>query len=346
MEKENRITLEDESENKTEDINPSSEKVKINVNSDNNLSETKEELKSYQKVENFSETNTLKDIDNNDDSVVIESIASIEESNMNNKFFFTEVMSTAGPRKNFQEDAREGDYDLGEDVVGCFVRKNKAFFWLFDGTSDNPIFRTLDNKEIISSRLLSQDIAWNLQRIIWDNKTIINTEVVLRDCLSSILVDWQSKLNGLNDIDKERLFEILVEKTSMTVSSTAIFGIFDLNGNLNVSQIGDSFIVTNPVISYPNLKGRFFVVIKANLDEKLFLVESNTFEDTRCNTISVENIKTIITGTDGISKNTQKWLQLKPADFTDPVFRRTISAIKHDTCDDKALCVIQILEDV
>ena len=53
MEKENRITLEDESENKSEDINPDSEKVEINVNSDNNLSETKEELKSYQKIGNF-----------------------------------------------------------------------------------------------------------------------------------------------------------------------------------------------------------------------------------------------------------------------------------------------------
>jgi len=131
----------------------------------------------------------------------------------------------------------------------------------------------------------------------------------------------------------------------MTISSTAIFGMLDINGNLNVSQIGDSFIVTNPCNFFSDIKGRFFVVIKANQEEKLFSVESNSFEDTRCETKSFENVKTIIAGTDGVSQNTQKWLQLKPADFTDPVFRKTISAIKHDTCDDKALCVIQILND-
>lgn len=266
-------------------------------------------------------------------------------SNSNSRFFFTEIMSTAGPRKNFQEDARDGDYDLGEDVVGCIVKKDIAFFWVLDGTSDSPIFLTTDKKEVISSRLLSQDIGWMLQRNIWDKCNSLNPEEALRECFYSIVEDWKDKLNSLNDADKDRLFEILSQKTSMTVSSTAVFGTISINGNLNVSQIGDSFIVTNPNINTPNLKGRFFLVIKANVEEKVFTVQSNSFEDTRCNTVILDNVQTIVVGTDGISQNTQKWLQFKPADFTDPVFRKTISAIKQTTCDDKALCVIQILND-
>ena len=270
---------------------------------------------------------------------------SVSIENLNSKFFFTEIMSTAGPRKNFQEDARDGDYDLGEDVVGCIVKKDIAFFWVLDGTSDNPIFLTTDKKEVFSSRILSQDIGWILQRIIWDKRNNINPEEALKECFYSIIADWQNKLNGLNDTDKERLLDILAQKATMMVSTTAIFGMLDINGNLNVSQIGDSFIVTNPTNNTVNLKGRFFVVIKANVEERTLTVESNSFEDTRPNTISLDNVQTIVAGTDGLSQNTQKWLQLKPADFTDPVFRKTISAIKHDTCDDKALCVIQILND-
>jgi len=338
MEKENTIAMNEEIEKKPENISIKPEYLESNVNCDDALSET-------QITSPCSEQKTQEFAHNNEDCEIKESFAPITDSNLNSKFFYTEVMSTAGPRKNFQEDAREGDYDLGEDVVGCIVKKDKAFFWLLDGTSDTPIFLTTDKKEIISSRLLSQDIGWNLQRIIWNKKDTINSEDALRECLNSIVEDWQIKLNCLNDADKDRLFEILSLKASMTVSSTAIFGTLGINGNLNVSQIGDSFIVTNPASNTPNLKGRLFVVIKANLEEKAFTVESNPFEDTRCNTISLENIKTIIVGTDGVSHNTQKWLQLKPADFTDTAFRKTISAIKHGTCDDKALCVIQILTD-
>lgn len=290
-----------------------------------------------QKVESFPQ--------NKEEDCKKESSVPVTGETNSNKFFFTEIMSTAGPRKNFLEDAREGDLDLGEDVVGCIVKRDKAFFWLLDGTSDTPIFLTKDKKEIISSRLLAQDIGWNLQRIIWDTKDNINSEDALRHCREAIVEDWQIKLNSLGDEDKDLLLTILAEKTSMTVSSTAIFGIFSIEGNLDVSHVGDSFMLTSPKSDTTDNKGRFFIVIKAIHEQKAFVVDINPFEDTRCSTTSLQNIKTVIVGTDGISLNTQKWLQLKPADFRDPAFRKTISAIKHSTCDDKALCVIQILSD-
>lgn len=172
----------------------------------------------------------------NEDIEAKESSCSEPISNLSGRFFFTEIMSTAGPRKNFQEDARDGDYDLGEDVVGCIVKKDTAFFWVLDGTSDSPIFLTTDKKEIISSRLLSQDIGWMLQRNIWDKNNPLNPEEALRECFYSIVEDWQNKLNSLSDADKDRLFKILSQKTSMTVSSTAVYGRISINGNLNISS--------------------------------------------------------------------------------------------------------------
>lgn len=297
-------------------------------------------------VNNTSSEQIASDLDcENQDCKTKETSNTSPKSNTDDKYFFTEIMSTAGPRKNFQEDAREGDFDLGEDVVGCIVKKDTAYFWVLDGTSDTPIFLTIDKKEIISSRLLAQDIGLILQSIIWDKRSSINPEEALRECFHTLVDSWQTKLNNLEDVDKDRLFEILSQKSSMTVSTTAVFGMININGAMNVSQIGDSFIVTNPKTDTPNTKGRFFLVIKANLEEKVFILGSNSFEDTRCKTITSDNVQTVVVGTDGISENIQKWLNLKPADFTDPVFRKTITAIKHNTCDDKALCVIQILND-
>lgn len=354
MENENRTNMHFESESKTSDISINSLITDFDLK-DNSVigqNENGEEINTEIKVENLLETNVAllvnsEEKHDNPEEIVEECLPSENSkiSNLGNKFFFTEVMATAGPRKNFQEDAREGDHDLGEDVVGCFVRNSKAFFWLLDGTSDNPIYKNVDNKEIISSRLLSQDVAWHMQRIIWDKNLDLNSEEVLRECFISILKDWQDKLNNLCENDKERLLALLSIKTTLTVSSTVIFGTFDIDGNLNLSQVGDSYIVTNPINDFPKVTGRFFVLIKATPDNTGFAVGSNSFEDTRCQTFNYENVNTLVVVTDGISQNTIKWLLMKPADFTDPAFRKTISAIKHGTCDDKALCVIQLISN-
>lgn len=261
------------------------------------------------------------------------------------RFFYTELMSTAGPRKNFQENAREGDIDLGEDVVGCFVRKNVANFWLLDGTSDCPIFSTIDNKEIISSRVLSQDVAWHIQKNVWNNSSKINSEAILKESFEKIQIYWQEKLDNLSENDKSRLLSVISDKNRLIISTTVIFGTLNINGRLDISRIGDSYIVTNPVNDQPEVKGRLFLVIKGNREGNKIEVELNSFEDTRCQSFTQENVRTVLIASDGLSVNTVKWLQLKPPNFIDPQFRKTLSAIKHGTCDDKALCVIQILSD-
>ncbi len=95
------------------------------------------------------------------------------------KYFFAELMLTAGPRKNFNTTIRDGDYDLGEDVAGFIVKDDKTFFWILDGTSDNDIITMqMDKKDFIlqtddqrkeeyfSSRWLAQSIGLELQQEI------------------------------------------------------------------------------------------------------------------------------------------------------------------------------------
>ncbi len=258
------------------------------------------------------------------------------------RFFYTEIMSTAGPRKNFQDDARKGDYDLGEDVVGCFVKKDKAFFWLLDGTSDCPILKTEDGKELFSSRLLAQEMAWNIQQILWRDKEVICSLNVLQEAISNLAEDWKKKLVDLKESDKTDI----IAKNSMRIeSTTVIFGMMDIDGSIDISAIGDSVVITNPNHNESENRGRLFAILRKDDEMEKVDLKFNPFEDTRCNTFIKKDVSSVLLVSDGISQNTIKWLNLKPADFTDENFRKTISSIKQGTCDDKALCIIQILTD-
>ena len=264
------------------------------------------------------------------------------------KFFYTELMVTAGPRKNFTDDANEGDFDLGEDSVGCFVKKDKTCFWLLDGTSDSPRLKDSEKKEFFSSRLLAQELGYHIQRLIWE-KTLdtFNSQVVLENAFGCIKESWQKRINELSEADKDTLQKKVEEKTQLLVSTTIILGMLAIDGSLDISQIGDSVIVVNPEFVFPENKGRFFIIIKTDEKGELTITTSsdNSFEDTRCRTERLQDVESIILASDGVSKNTLAWLKIRKPDFRDPVFRKTISAIRQGTCDDKALCAIQILTD-
>lgn len=262
------------------------------------------------------------------------------------KYFFTEVMSTAGPRKHFEEDAKDGDIELGEDIVGCVVKRDIAFFWVLDGTSQVDRFTSIDKKEIISSRLLAQDLVGAFHTCVLRTKHLSTPENILRSCIKDVAESWTKKLNNLNESDKERLIDILRSKSRLNVSTTAIIGFLNIEGKLSLCKIGDTFFVTHPTqTEQPNEKGRLFFLIKENPIENNIQVEQNPFEDSRFKNVELENIESIIVGTDGISQNTQKWLQSIPVDFTQTTYRDTMKNIQHKTCDDKAICVIQILKD-
>ena len=292
-----------------------------------------------------------------EDKSTVEEVPAITEANNNysdvtksrepQKYFYTEIMSTAGPRKNFKEDAHEGDYGLGEDVVGCFTRGNKTYFWLLDGTSDNPIYKTTDGNELFSSRLLAQEVAWHIQKNLWTNSSDeLNSLDILKSSFVDIQKNWNEKFNQLSENDKLILSDILKDKKRMIVSTTVIFGIIDLEGNLDISQIGDSHIITNPSQEFPENAGRLFVIASFRTEEnETVAIDLNSFEDTRCQHFTQKNVQSLITASDGISKNTVNWMKRRSFDFRDENLRKTISAIDHKTCDDKAMCIIQICQD-
>lgn len=260
-------------------------------------------------------------------------------------YFYTELMVTAGPRKNFEEDANDGDFGLGEDSTGCFIKRDRACFWLLDGTSDSPILKDSEKKEYFSSRLLAQELGWHIQDIIW-SKPLDNfdSRTVLENAFNHIKENWQRRIDELSETEKENLVKKVEEKSQLLVSTTVILGILTIDGSLDISQVGDSVIVVNPEFIFPENRGRFFVIISKNENGEL-IVNNNPFEDTRCQTEKPENIESIVLASDGISKNTLAWLKIRKPDFRDPSFRKTISAIRQGTCDDKAICVIQILSN-
>ncbi|MDL2312688.1 protein phosphatase 2C domain-containing protein [Bacteroidales bacterium OttesenSCG-928-B11] len=263
-------------------------------------------------------------------------------------YFYAELMATAGPRKNFEEDATEGDFDLGEDSVGCFIKKDKIFFWLLDGTSDSSILKNSEKKEYFSSRLLAQELGYHIQDAIW---TIpldsFNSEIILKNAIGNIKESWQRRIAELAETDKDALQSKIEERTRITVSTTVILGMLTIDGSLNISQIGDSVIILNPDHIFPKNNGRLFVFVSKNESGEISLTTSadKSFEDTRCQTKTLQDIDSVILASDGVSKNTISWLKMRKPDFKNPAFRHTISAIKQGTCDDKTLCVIQILTD-
>jgi len=296
-------------------------------NIEQNINDSSEDKSSVEEIQTVIETK--------------DDIIEMTKGGENQKYFFTEIMSTAGPRKNFNEDANEGDYGLGEDVAGCFTRKGKTYFWLLDGTSDNPIVKTEDGNEIFSSRILAQEVAWHIQKILWTDNNDVSSRDILKLSVQDIQKNWSDKFKELSENDKQILRGILKDKNQMLVSTTVIFGIIDLKGNLDVSIIGDSNIVTSPSNEFKENTGRLFIIASNDSIE----IASNPFEDMRCLHYKYENINSLIVASDGISKNTIKWLNNIPFDFREEGIRKTVLAIKHKTCDDKAMCIIQICQD-
>jgi len=267
------------------------------------------------------------------------------DEKLKSAYFYTELMVTAGPRKNFNEDANEGDYDLGEDVAGCFVKKENAFFWLLDGTSDSPILKDSEGKELFSSRLLAQELGCHIQDSIWSHSLdSFDSRAILESAFTSIRENWEKRFKELPQKEKELISQKITEKTRIIVSTTVILGRLTIDGTLDVSYIGDSVMVAHPDCTFPEEKGRFFMVVETGETEEV-IFKHNPFEDTRCHTESHEAIENVIVASDGINKNTIAWLKVRKPDFRNADFRKTIAAIRQGTCDDKAICVIQILTD-
>ncbi|MDB5141447.1 MAG: hypothetical protein JWQ66_160 [Mucilaginibacter sp.] len=268
------------------------------------------------------------------------------------KYFFGEAMVTAGPRKNFDTDAKEGDYGLGEDVAGFIIQKDKAFFWVLDGTSDSdkltkPILTT-DNQEVeyFSSRLLAQSIGWNLQQLIRDElPSKFNATLLLQQAIKTTESEWKNKITALDKSDHEALLNALQDRNGvLQCSTTAVFGVLCLDGRLDICRIGDTKIIAYPSSNnFARSTGRQFVTLQQK-DDGVSL-SFNEFNDVRSQNIQLNGIKTLLVMTDGISNQMETWLKnSNNINFSDRNTREIFAQFKQKTYDDKALCIIQIKE--
>jgi hypothetical protein len=266
------------------------------------------------------------------------------------KYFFGEAMVTAGPRKNFDTDASEGDYGLGEDVAGLIIRKDKAFFWVLDGTSDSdrlvkPLL-TADSKheEYFSSRLLAQAIGWNLQSLIGDGLPAeFNATRLLQEAIKITEREWKHRIGRLDKASQDALMEILADKNGvLQCSTTAVFGVLCLDGRLDICRIGDTKIIAYPGDNnFAKSTGRQFVTLQQKEEE--INLSFNDFTDVRSQIIQLTNINTLLVMTDGISNQMENWLKNSPGvNFSEKSTREIFARFNQNTYDDKAMCIIQI----
>lgn len=268
---------------------------------------------------------------------------------MDSAYFFGEVMVTAGPRKNFSSDPKEGDYGLGEDIAGFISLADTTYFWVLDGTSNSgQITMPNDQKkgqqiELFSSRLLAQTIAWQLQAVIQIsgiNKESLSAQEMLSEAIRLTEIEWRERLEQLAPKRKETLKQLLLKHLSIECSTTVVFGKLNLNGQLEVSLIGDSSIITFPASKErPYSKERQFARLTLNQQRQL----EWAFNPANPKHIHQANTQSIIAFTDGLSPQVEYWLNsMTDIDFSSPSTRRGLAHAPSTTQDDKAICMIQI----
>jgi hypothetical protein len=275
------------------------------------------------------------------------------------KYFFAELMLTAGPRKNFNKNIRNGDYDLGEDVAGFIIKDDKTFFWVLDGTSDSDIIsRSVNGEDLIlktddqrqeeyfSSRWLAQSIGLALQEELQNLDNEYNSKNILQKVLKKVPQNWSTKIENLPLLEREKIKTIIANRSQLRCSTTVIFGTLSLSGNLDVCQIGDSNLIASPTQQpISKSKGRLFAQLTLDEETKQIILRLSNFEDTAYINYTEKGIKTVLAMTDGISNNVVSWLQAqREIDFQNPQIRTVLAQQKQKTDDDKAFCVIQIKE--
>lgn len=265
--------------------------------------------------------------------------------------FHIESFVSAGPRKTFIDEVKEGDVDLGEDITGFLVAKNTAAFWVMDGTSGQDILKSKDDrlqhneKEYFSSRLLAQNIAWNLHQVIRGYGLKRSSFELLNKAIEMTREDWQETIDNLNKEDREALHDILTKRRMVTCSTTIAFGILSIDKKLNLTISGDCVVITHPNTKeqdIPDNKRRQTAIIL--LENNEIKLDFNMPNKENCTIIYESGIEKVVAMSDGISKITQEWIASNPdIDFLDTKTRETLAKRKQNTQDDKSLTIVQII---
>ncbi|MBU3012677.1 hypothetical protein KO506_14785 [Polaribacter vadi] len=300
--------------------------------------------------------NSIKTVTQNSSEIELKRIFSPLSPLSNNKtpLFLAESFVTAGPRKNYIEQIEDGDIDLGEDVAGFLVKGNYAAFWVLDGTSgqdklyskedDDRIQLGSQSKEYFSSRLLAQNIAWNLHSLIKQNGLEYSSFMLLKQAIEKTQTQWQENINNLKKEDKLELKQILEARNMVLCSTTVAFGIITMNKELDLTVSGDCVVITqpNPIEIPPNNRRQSANIY---LKDGKIKVDFNDLKNSDCVIKNATGIEKVIAMSDGISKMTQKWISSSTnIDFTNPQIRESLARLEQKSMDDKSISIIQIIE--
>lgn len=261
------------------------------------------------------------------------------------KYFQSEIMMTAGPRKKMNVDR-----DLGEDVCGFIVSGNEVLAWLMDGSSDffDPLVNPDTNREYFSSRLLAQSLGRKVRGILASpQRSSLSDE--LDKIIKQVRDEWLMELNALPDPEKSVLRKNLKDGVRPDCASTVLIMRVNINGDMEVCRTGDS-----KLLSFTAKNGGLNVdTTLASKNDKVgpvsFLlgVKDNDFDivirHSKPEITERNRIFSVIGFSDGIGKTTEKTLINEYAIDSDKARNEIISQLQ-GTGDDKALFIIDIKE--
>jgi hypothetical protein len=261
------------------------------------------------------------------------------------KYFITEIMLTAGPRKKMNVDR-----DLGEDVSGIVMNYSEALIWLMDGSSDffDPLLNPETKREYFSSRLLAQSLARKLRHLV-TSEISASIELVFGKIINEVKEEWLSAINSLPDTEKTILRKNLMDGIQPDCAATVLIARLTIGGDLKVYRTGDSkllsFImedghlkVDTTLSGKNNVIGPVSFLLGLNQNNFDIIIRQSNPEITERN-----HIHSVIGYSDGIGKASEKTL-IKDYPVDPEKARTEIISQLQGTGDDKSLFIVDIRE--
>lgn len=274
------------------------------------------------------------------------------------RYFFAEIMMTAGPRKDNRNHISHLGRDLGEDIVGFMILRDKAIFWVMDGTDTSDVLYEDQNqsaREYFSSRYLAQSIAHKIQHI-GRYEEIGSAETLLDRAIDLVKAKWQSELADeiyKNFASQDYILQQLDLKRNLICSTSALIGILQLDGRLDACKIGSSALLTHPGQNGANLstsnqnkeQKRISAVIHRQSGQ--IQLDFAPIDPEHIQNFQEHNTTTILATTNGISTKTQVFLKNTLGEvYTEHGGTREIlQSMPQNAIDDKSCCFIQIREN-
>lgn len=256
------------------------------------------------------------------------------------RYFYSEAMVAAGPRKEAKE-----QFDFAEDICGVVQTKDKALFWLLDGTSQQGnLFANeqLPEKriEVFSSRLMAVSIAKALPEIFVRDKSL-DARTLSQKAVTQVAEEWVKRFAPY----KQHLI-------GFKCSTTLIIGTLDLNGKLDAFVIGDSrllmFDANKNYLNYPENTNTVQSFVSAVKEGQLKL---HTGKDSNGNPVQGvlapgkhirrDGVWSLICHSDGVSeRRSEKIQQLSKEGFSR--IKEALNGIPMNTQDDKSLLILEV----